>query len=73
MVLNRNPGNYFAEIEQLAFSPAHMVPGIEPSPDKMLQVGVARLQWVWADITVGIKKVVKEKDINAITQLYYLK
>ena len=37
MVLNRNPKNYFAEVEQLAFSPAHMVPGIEPSPDKMLQ------------------------------------
>lgn len=38
LVLNRNPSNYFAEVEQLAFSPAHMVPGIEPSPDKMLQV-----------------------------------
>eukprot|EP01038_Epipyxis_sp_PR26KG_P006738 gene6738-9233_t len=37
MVLNRNPLNYFAEVEQLAFSPAHLVPGIEPSPDKMLQ------------------------------------
>lgn len=38
-VLDRNPANYFAEIEQIAFSPAHMVPGIEASPDKMLQVG----------------------------------
>ncbi|CAH0474311.1 unnamed protein product [Peronospora belbahrii] len=37
LVLNRNPSNYFAEIEQIAFSPSHMVPGIEPSPDKMLQ------------------------------------
>jgi len=37
MVLNRNPESYFAEVEQLAFAPAHMVPGIEPSPDKMLQ------------------------------------
>ncbi|KAN0045057.1 hypothetical protein ACTA71_006585 [Dictyostelium dimigraforme] len=37
MVLNRNPENYFAEVEQAAFSPSHMVPGIEPSPDKMLQ------------------------------------
>jgi len=36
MVLNRNPRNYFAEIEQIAFSPANLVPGIEPSPDKML-------------------------------------
>lgn len=37
IVLNRNPKNYFAEVEQLAFSPSHMIPGIEPSPDKMLQ------------------------------------
>ena len=37
MVLNRNPTDYFAEVEQLAFAPSHMVPGIEPSPDKMLQ------------------------------------
>lgn len=37
LVLNRNPGNYFAEVEQIAFSPANLIPGIEPSPDKMLQ------------------------------------
>jgi catalase len=37
MVLDRNPSNYFAEVEQIAFNPANMVPGIEPSPDKMLQ------------------------------------
>ncbi|EYC43415.1 hypothetical protein Y032_0494g2447 [Ancylostoma ceylanicum] len=37
MVLNRNPKNYFAEVEQAAFSPAHVVPGVEFSPDKMLQ------------------------------------
>jgi len=37
LVLDRNPRNYFAEIEQIAFSPANLVPGIEPSPDKMLQ------------------------------------
>ena len=37
MVLNRNPENYFAEVEQAAFSPSHMVPGIEPSADRMLQ------------------------------------
>ena len=30
LTLNRNPSNYFAEVEQLAFSPAHLVPGIEP-------------------------------------------
>lgn len=37
LVLNRNPENYFAEVEQSAFSPANFVPGIGPSPDKMLQ------------------------------------
>jgi len=37
LVLDRNPQNYFAEVEQSAFSPSHMVPGIEPSSDKMLQ------------------------------------
>ncbi|MFF7727210.1 catalase [Streptomyces sp. NPDC008001] len=35
--LNRNPDNVFAEVEQAIFSPAHFVPGIGPSPDKMLQ------------------------------------
>jgi catalase len=37
LVLDRNPANYFTDVEQIAFSPAHMIPGIEPSPDKMLQ------------------------------------
>ncbi|GAB4074001.1 catalase KatA [Barrientosiimonas marina] len=37
MVLNRNPENFFADVEQAAFSPANLVPGIETSPDKMLQ------------------------------------
>ncbi len=37
LVLNRNPVNYFAEVEQSAFSPANFVPGIAASPDKMLQ------------------------------------
>uniref|UniRef100_A0A673K1L3 Catalase n=1 Tax=Sinocyclocheilus rhinocerous TaxID=307959 RepID=A0A673K1L3_9TELE len=37
LVLNRNPVNYFAEVEQLAFDPSNMPPGVEPSPDKMLQ------------------------------------
>ena len=37
MVLNRNPDNYFADIEQAAFNPGNFVPGIGPSPDKMLQ------------------------------------
>ncbi|KAG8438327.1 hypothetical protein GDO86_008855 [Hymenochirus boettgeri] len=34
--LDRNPQNHFAEVEQLAFEPKNLVPGIEPSPDKML-------------------------------------
>ncbi len=37
MELNRNPDNYFAEVEQAAFNPAAIVPGIGLSPDKMLQ------------------------------------
>jgi catalase len=37
MELNRNPENYFAEVEQSAFNPANIVPGIGFSPDKMLQ------------------------------------
>src|ERR1700726_160201 len=35
--LNRNPENYFAEVEQAAFAPSNVVPGISFSPDKMLQ------------------------------------
>lgn len=35
--LNRNPENYFAEVEQSAFTPAHVVPGIGFSPDRFLQ------------------------------------
>lgn len=37
LVLDKNPENYFQDVEQAAFSPAHMVPGIEPSEDRMLQ------------------------------------
>ncbi|MBN9542786.1 MAG: catalase [Alphaproteobacteria bacterium] len=38
--LNRNPENYFNEIEQAAFSPSNIVPGIGFSPDKMLQARI---------------------------------
>ncbi|KJV10696.1 catalase [Elstera litoralis] len=38
--LNRNADNYFAEIEQAAFSPSNIVPGIGFSPDKMLQARI---------------------------------
>jgi catalase len=37
MELNRNPENYFADVEQAAFNPANIVPGLGFSPDKMLQ------------------------------------
>lgn len=37
LTLNRNPDNYFAEMEQVAFSPSHLVPGVEPSADPVLQ------------------------------------
>lgn len=36
VVLNANPKNYFAEVEQVAFNPASLVPGIEPSNDRLL-------------------------------------
>ena len=36
MTLSRNPENFFAQIEQAAFAPSNLVPGIAPSPDKML-------------------------------------
>ncbi|MCL8000921.1 catalase, partial [Brucella sp. 21LCYQ03] len=37
MTLNANPTNYFQQVEQSAFSPGTLVPGIEPSEDKLLQ------------------------------------
>ncbi|RMZ83736.1 hypothetical protein DV738_g918, partial [Chaetothyriales sp. CBS 135597] len=37
VTLNKNPDNWFADVEQAAFSPSNMVPGIAPSPDPMLQ------------------------------------
>ncbi len=38
--LNRNPENYFAEVEQAALAPSNIVPGIGHSPDKMLQARI---------------------------------
>jgi catalase len=37
LTLDRNPSNYFAEVEQAAFSPSSMVPGIDVSNDRVLQ------------------------------------
>jgi len=44
MKLNRNPENYFNEVEQAAFNPNAFVPGIGPSPDKMLQARLMSYQ-----------------------------
>ncbi len=43
MELNRNPENHFAEVEQAAFAPSTIVPGIGFSPDKMLQGACSRM------------------------------
>ncbi|MDP2959322.1 MAG: catalase [Longimicrobiales bacterium] len=40
MELNRNPDNYLNEVEQAAFSPSNIVPGIGFSPDKVLQARI---------------------------------
>jgi catalase len=55
--LNRNPENFFAEVEQAAFTPANIVPGISYSPDKMLQARLfsygdahRRQSWQHADL-----------------------
>lgn len=37
LTLNKNPENYFNEVEQSTFAPGHLIPGIEASPDKLLQ------------------------------------
>src|SRR5690554_7856899 len=37
MILNRNPDNFFAETEQVAFHPGHVVPGIDVTNDPLLQ------------------------------------
>ena len=50
--LNRNPENFFADVEQSAFAPSNLVPGIGASPDKMLQARLSitpmRSATVWA-------------------------
>lgn len=44
MELNRNPENYHNEVEQAAFNPSSLVPGVGPSPDKMLQARLMSYQ-----------------------------
>ncbi|MGH0145218.1 UNVERIFIED_CONTAM: hypothetical protein FKN15_025891 [Acipenser sinensis] len=61
LMLNRNPVNYFAEVEQLAFDPSNMPPGIEPSPDKMLQG--------WLSSSVYNYTVLSEMDIFLVNYI----
>ena len=44
LVLDRNPENYFAEVEQAAFEPRNIVPGMGFPPDKMLQARLISIQ-----------------------------
>ena len=50
MTLNRNPTDYHTEIEQAAFDVSNLVPGIGPSPDKML---LGRIFSVWDILAYG--------------------
>ena len=63
VVLDRNPENYFAEVEQAAFDPASFVPGIGPSPDKMLQGRLfsmaTRSVIGWVQITCNCRSIVR--------------
>lgn len=52
LVLNANPENYFAEIEQLAFAPGTLIPGIVPSPDPVLQTRL----FVYPDTQVYVRR-----------------
>jgi len=72
MVLDRNPENYFADVEQSAFSPGNVVPGIEFSPDRMLQ---ARL-FAYADtdryrLGVNYHLIPVNSPINSPEKNYY--
>ena len=72
MELNRNPQNYFAEIEQSAFEPSNVVPGIGFSPDKMLQNRVLS----YADahryrLGVNYHQIPVNRAINADVQTYH--
>lgn len=46
LVLNKNPENYHRDVEQAAFSPGSMPPGIEDSPDPLLQ----HRMWFYRDV-----------------------
>ena len=52
LVLDTNPSNYFAEIEQLGFSPATLIPGIIPSPDPILQTRL----FIYPDTQVYVRR-----------------
>jgi catalase len=48
LVLNKNPENYHRDVEQAAFSPGSMVPGVEDSPDPLLQ----HRMWFYRDVSI---------------------
>jgi len=70
--LNRNPDNYFAEIEQAAFSPSNIVRGISFSPDKMLRRGSSpmpmRIATGWARIMRRCPSTVPSRPSTPITR-----
>jgi catalase len=60
MTLNRNPENFFAQIEQAAFSPGNTVPGIGLSPDKMLLGRVFALVRIESELAAAKKRATEE-------------
>jgi NADPH-dependent 2,4-dienoyl-CoA reductase/sulfur reductase-like enzyme len=72
VVLDQNPANHFAEVEQAAFSPANLVPGIGLSPDKMLmgrifsyhdthlhRIGANQARWMYTNAIEPAKVVIR--------------
>lgn len=66
IVLNRNPVNYFTEVEQMAYDPSNMPPGIEPSPDKMLQVIFCLYSTPWVKSRVSFMKALQSVCVAAV-------
>jgi catalase len=70
MELNRYPENYFAEVEQAAFSPANVVPGITFSPDKMLQARLFHMETL-SDIVSVLTSITSRYAPKCPFQSYY--
>ncbi|XP_045508532.1 catalase-A-like [Colias croceus] len=74
LVLNRNPVNYFAEIEQLAYCPCNLVPGIDGAPDKLFE---SRL-WAYKDaqfyrLGINFHNIKVNCPLASVTRHYYYK